>query len=105
MHQAITDKVHLEQTSNPADNTGKVQSIDYANDFENIDKETNKLQKFFENSVNTDLLRYLPAILPLAYQGMIYSVKAKKGNPTDSTYKDLQTLQFSIKLPANQYIN
>ena len=36
---------------------------------------------------------------------MIYSVKAKKSNPTDSTYKDRQTLQFSIKLPANQYIN
>lgn len=78
MHRAITDKVHLEQTSNPADNTGKVQSIDYANDFEDIDKETNKLQKFFENSVNTDLLRYLPAILPLVYQGMIYSLKTKK---------------------------
>ena len=48
MHQAITDKVHLEQTSNPADSTGKVQSIDYANDFEDIDKETNKLQKLLK---------------------------------------------------------
>ena len=38
MQCAITDKVHLGQTVNPANNTGKAQSRNYSNDFENINK-------------------------------------------------------------------
>ena len=42
MHQAIT-KVHLGQTVAPADNTGKIQSTDYSNDFKEINEKMNKL--------------------------------------------------------------
>ena len=52
----------------------------------------------------TDLLRYLLAMLPLAYQGMIYAVR-KKNVLADSTYKGLWILEFNDKLPANQYMN
>ena len=38
MQRAITDEVHLAKIFSPADNTGKVQSIDYSNDFEDMDK-------------------------------------------------------------------
>ena len=42
-------------------------------------------------------------MLSLAYQGMIYAVKTKK--PADPAYKDFQTLEFKISLPANQCMN
>ena len=70
MQRAITDEVHLAKIFGPADNTGKVQSIDYSDDFEDIDKKMNKLQKLLKTGVmDTDLLR--SAMLALAYQGMI----------------------------------
>ena len=47
----------------------------------------NKLQKRLKIGV-TDLLKYLPAMLPLACQGMIYAVRTKKVL-ADSTYKGL----------------
>ena len=34
----------------------------------------------------------------------MYAVKIKHV-PADSTYKDLQTLEFNIRLSANQYMN
>lgn len=66
-------------------------------------KKMNKLQKRLKIGV-TDLLRYLLAMLPLAYQGMIYAVRTKKVL-ADSTYKGLWILEFNDKLPANQYMN
>lgn len=38
MQQPVTEKVHLGQTVNPADNTKSMQSIDYSNDFKDVDK-------------------------------------------------------------------
>ena len=45
-------------------------------------------------------------MLPLSYQGMIYSVRTKKVI-AGQAYKDLsvETLVFNIKLPANQNVN
>ena len=39
----------------------------------------NKLQKLLRTAVmDPDLLRYLPAMLPLSYHGMIYAVRTKE---------------------------
>ena len=54
--------------------------------------------------MGSDLSRYLTGMLHLAYQEKIYNVTTKN-IPADSTYKDLQTLGFKIKWPANQYMN
>ena len=45
--------------------------------------------------------RYVPEILKLAYQGMIYNVQTKK-EPADLSYKDVQNHIF---LHANYYTN
>lgn len=52
MQQPVTEKVHLGQTVNPADNTKSMQSIDYSNDFKDVDKKKmNKLTKLFKTGV------------------------------------------------------
>lgn len=43
-------------------------------------------------------------LLKIAYHGMIFAFKTTK-NPADSIYKDLQVLEFSIKVPLNHYMN
>ena len=49
-------------------------------------------------------MRYLTGMLPLRYQGMIYTERTKK-TLVDANYKDRQTLEFNIKLPVNHYMN
>ena len=105
MQQPITEKVHLGKTVNPADNTKSMQSIDYSNDFKDVDKKMNKLTKLFKTGVmDADIVWYLTGILPLRYQGMIYTERTKK-TLVDANYKDRQTLEFNIKLPVNHYMN
>ena len=53
--------------------------------------------------MDADLLRYLPLMLPLGYQGMIQAARTKKFQ-ADLTFEDFQTLKFNIKLFANQYM-
>lgn len=40
----------------------------------------------------------------LRYQGLTYFSKRIR-DPMDSTYKDLQTVEAKMKLPANHYVN
>ena len=69
MHQAITYEFYLGETVNLADITRNKQSIDYSNDFKVIKKISESAAK--RGVMNADLLRYLPVMLPLGYQGMI----------------------------------
>ena len=53
-----------------------------------------KLQRPLKDGmVSKDLIKYLPGMLPLAYQSIICAVKTKK-TPADLTYKDLHTFEF-----------
>ena len=58
------------------------------------------------NSGVTDkeVTRYLSWMDRLRYQGLIYFVKTIS-EPVNLTQEDLQTVEFRIKLSANQYVN
>ena len=51
-----------------------------------------------------NLIKYLPSMAELAFKRLIYGIKTKNVS-ADSTYKNLRTLEFNIKLPTNQSIN
>ena len=51
-----------------------------------------------------NLIKYLPSMAELAFKRLIYDIKTKNVS-ADSTYKNLRTLEFNIKLPTNQSIN
>lgn len=50
------------------------------------------------------VIKYRPGMVRLKYQRFIYFVKTIR-DPVDSTYKNLQTAEFKIKLTGNQYVN
>ena len=54
--------------------------------------------------MDENLIKYLPSMAELAFKRLIYGIKTKNVS-ADSTYKNLRTLEFNIKLPANQSIN
>ena len=57
-----------------------------------------------KGQMNPELITYLPGMTIICYQDMIDAVRTKN-MPAGSTYEDFQTLEFSMKLSANQYMN
>ena len=51
-----------------------------------------------------NLIKYFPSMAELAFKRLIYGIKTKNVS-AHSTYKNLRTLEFNIKLPTNQSIN
>ena len=86
------------KTLDPAHNTQKAKSINFSPNF-NVTEEERKLQRHLKiDIIHADLLRYLPGMLPLAYQGMIFNVKTIKKS-ADPTFKDIWTLEINLILP------
>lgn len=53
--------------------------------------------------IDKNVPNYFPAMLSIVCQSKIYSIKRKK--TCRLSYKDMQTLELNIILPAIQYIN
>ena len=89
------------KTLDPAHNTQKAKSINFSPNF-NVTEKERKLQRHLKiDIVHADLLRYLPGMLPLAYQGMIFNVKTIKKS-ADPTFKDIWTLEINLILPEGE---
>ena len=50
-----------------------------------------------------ELIRYLPGLVKLLYQGQLKGTLPKKAD-ADDMYKDLKTAEFTIQLSVNQYM-
>ena len=95
MQRPIFDDIHLGQTVNPAESTNAVKSVDYVADFRNIIGKVDILQRLVKfDFMESGLIKYLPGITELVYQGMIYNIRMKRV-PADSTYKNFQTLELN----------
>ena len=101
----ISDDVHLRHAFNPSDNNNAVKSVGYTGDFKNASEKVDKLKRLMKAGVMDEkLIKYLPSLAELAFEGLIYGIKNKKVS-ADSTYKNFKTLKFNIELPTNQCFN
>ena len=90
---------------NPLKDAVGVTSVDYGAQYDGLVKKADNLQNFLEKSeAEGPLLRYLPGLAKLLYQGQIKGAIEKRAY-ADDTYKDLKTAEFNIQLSSNQYIN
>ena len=105
MQRDITDKVQLAQNLNPLKDAMGVESFGYSADFDNMIQKLDKLKLLDDNGLmDADLLRYIPGMSKIFYQGQIDNITTKKAYAF-STYTDKQVMQFDINLTKNQYTN
>ena len=105
MQKAISNKVQLGQTLNPAADYSGVGSINDEGTLENILGKVDKSQTFIATGrADADLGRYYPNIYPISRQSQIASDFPKKAYASDS-YVDKKRLEFTLQLTANTYTN
>ena len=91
----------------PMKDMAKVGSVYYSADLKNVHSQTDDFEKFYKTGkMSYDMLRYIPGLSQIAYQGQIHSteIKKKKKN-VDDTYKNEKVIEFNIPLAANHYTN
>ena len=93
------------QSLDPLQDATGVDSVDISADIDNLLKKLDKLSTLYEKGrIDSDLLRYIPGMSKIMYQGQIDWIQTKKAYAS-STYTDKQILEFSIELTKNHYMN
>ena len=64
---------------NPLKDAAKVDEVDYSADFDNLYLRMNDFDKFFRNrKVSFNMLRYIPCLAKVGYQGQLHSAETKR---------------------------
>ena len=97
MQKAISDKIQLDETLNPARDYGGVSSINDEGTLENLLSKVDKDQSFIaKGKADEDLSRYYPNILPITRQSQIDKLLRKAY--ASVTYSDKKQLEFVLDL-------
>ena len=106
MQREISDRVFLGQTVSPYEDAGQSSAIDRTASNYNDEKE--KIKKMRElistGKYDEDLVRYIPGVLDLKFQGMLEDIDTRK-KVAYSSYTDMEELDFQIMLTENYYLN
>ena len=95
----------LPTSFNPLKHAVGVITVDYSAKFHGLYKRLSNVETLLEKKkAPGELIRYLPGLAKLLYQGQLKGTLPKKGY-ADDTYKDFKTAEFTIPLLANQYMN
>ena len=90
---------------NPLKDAVSVTSVNFGTQFDGLVKKADNLEKFIDaGRGQAELIRYLPGLAKLFYQGQLKGTIQKKAY-ADDMYKDLKTAEFNIQLSSNQYMN
>ena len=97
MQKAISDKIQLGETLNPARDYGGVSSINDEGTLENLLSKVDKVQSFIgKGKADGDLSRYYPNILPITRQSQIASKLSRKAYAS-VTYSDKKTARICFR--------
>ena len=89
---------------NPLKDVVGVSSVDCSAEFDGLYKRLNSVETLLEKKkAPGELIRYLPGLVKLLYQGQLKGTLPKKAD-ADDMYKDLKTAEFTIQLSVNQYM-
>ena len=98
-------KIHLGQMVDPSENTQKVKSINCLSDFNSITKKSEKITETSETGSHWQR----PIEISSGDEKYCLSrhnfCNQNHKKPANLTYKDLQVLEWNIKLPSNHYMN
>ena len=80
---------------NPLKDSMQVDKIDYTADFDNL---------FLFLFLCYNMLKYIPGLAKLGYEGQLYSTETKR-KYVDDTYKGKKVIEFDVQFTANHCIN
>ena len=90
---------------NPLKDSAKVEAVDYSADFQNLYSGVDDFIKLYdEGQLPYNMVRYIPGLTKLTYQGQMDSTEAKR-KYADDTYKNKKVIEFNIVLTNNHYTN
>ena len=90
---------------NPMKDATGVAAIDYSANIDNLIDKLDKLSVLYDSgSMDKDVMKYIPGMAPISYQGQIDFVDTKRTYAA-STYSDMQQLEFNLEVVNNHYIN
>ena len=105
MQSAKSVRNKLGENLNPLDDATGVDAIDFSADIDKLLTKLDKLTDLYDSrKVDADILRYIPGMSKIMYQGQIDWIETKK-TYASSTYTDMHMLEFVIDITANHYIN
>ena len=105
MQAAASEKVKLGANLNPLQDASGVDSVDFSADIDDLIGKVSKLKALYERGeVDADILRYVPGMNKIMYQGQIDYIDTKKTYAA-STYMDMEQMEFTIELTADHYLN
>ena len=80
MQASMTNKPKLGQSLDPLEDALGVDLVDFSADIDNLLKKLDKITDLYENgTIDSDLLRYIPGMAKIMYQGQIDWIQTKKG--------------------------
>ena len=83
----------------------KLDEVDYMADFDNLYSKMDDFEKFFKSGeVCYSMLRYIPGLAKIGYQGQLYSTETERKYAHD-TYKNKKVRQFNVQLTKGHYTN
>ena len=105
MQANVSSKVKLGQSLDPLQDATGADSVDFSADIDHLLKKLDKLSDLYgKGRIDSDLLRYIPGMSKIMYQGQVNWIQTKKAYAS-STYTDKQILEFIIELTKSHYMN
>ena len=103
--KAIKNRVEFGQHLNPLDDYAGVSAINDDGNLQTLIDKVGKVSTFWKTGkADGDLARYLPNILPVTRQNVIKGIDPRQAYASE-TYTDKKTIEFTIKLAPNTYMN
>ena len=83
----------------------KVDKVDYSADLDNLYSKMDDFEKFFRTGkVSCNMLRYIPGLGKVGYQGQLHSAETKS-KYADDTFKNKKVIEFNVLLTKRHYTN
>ena len=105
MQVAKSNSNPLGANLNPINDAIGVSAIDFSADIDNLIDKIDMISTLYDTDrMDKDVMKYIPGIAPVSYQGQIDFVDTKRTYAA-STYSDMQQLEFNLEVVNNHYIN
>ena len=98
MQAVVSNRAKLGKPLDPLEDAMGVESVHFSVDIDKLLKKLDKINNLYENGrVDSNLLRYVPGMSKIMYQGQIDWIQTKKAYAS-SSYTNKQLLVFNIEL-------